>query len=183
MYAPLPRLCLRRSAERGRAYLSRGGPICPEAGLSVPRRPIRSEAGLSVLRRASLFRGGPVHPEVGLSIPFPSRKRGGAEACELCDEPVLRTMWPGGLNGPPTGPRQVLGPYGIRPLGPLGSSSSQHRRTPELVLQKRHASFRITFRLPGAEDPSSGGPVRPEAGLSRAAGQKPESVPRRACES
>jgi hypothetical protein len=31
------------------------------------------------------------------------------------------------------------------PLGPLGSSSSQHRRTPELVLQKSHASFRITF--------------------------------------
>jgi len=31
-----------------------------------------------------------------------------------------------------------------RPLGPLGSSSSQHRWTPELVLQKSHASFRIT---------------------------------------
>jgi len=30
------------------------------------------------------------------------------------------------------------------PLGPLDSSSSQHRRTPELVLQKGHASFRIT---------------------------------------
>ena len=27
--------------------------------------------------------------------------------------------------------------------GPLGYSSSQHRRTPELVLQKSHASFRI----------------------------------------
>ena len=38
------------------------------------------------------------------------------------------------------------------PLGPLGSSSSQHRRTLELVLQKSHASFRITFRPPGAED-------------------------------
>jgi len=37
-------------------------------------------------------------------------------------------------------------------LGPLGSSSSQHRRTPELVLQRSHASFRITFRPPGAED-------------------------------
>ena len=36
-------------------------------------------------------------------------------------------------------------------LGPLGPSSSQHRRTPELVLQKRHASFRITFSPPGAE--------------------------------
>ena len=33
------------------------------------------------------------------------------------------------------------------PLGPSGSSSSQHRRRPELVLQKSHASFRITFRL------------------------------------
>ena len=28
-------------------------------------------------------------------------------------------------------------------LGPLGSSSPQHRRTPELVLKKDHASFRI----------------------------------------
>ena len=36
------------------------------------------------------------------------------------------------------------------PLGPLGSSSSQQRRTPGLVLQKSHASFRITFRPPGA---------------------------------
>ena len=32
----------------------------------------------------------------------------------------------------------------VVPLGPLGSSSSQHRRTPEIVLQKGHASFRIT---------------------------------------
>eukprot|EP00290_Baffinella_frigidus_P009741 CAMPEP_0180138960 /NCGR_PEP_ID=MMETSP0986-20121125/13242_1 /TAXON_ID=697907 /ORGANISM="non described non described, Strain CCMP2293" /LENGTH=79 /DNA_ID=CAMNT_0022080959 /DNA_START=242 /DNA_END=477 /DNA_ORIENTATION=- len=31
-------------------------------------------------------------------------------------------------------------------LGPLGSSSSHHRRTPELVLQKGHASFRMTSR-------------------------------------
>ena len=31
-------------------------------------------------------------------------------------------------------------------LGPLGCSSPQHRRTPVLVLQKSHASFRITFR-------------------------------------
>ena len=30
------------------------------------------------------------------------------------------------------------------PVGPSGSPSSQHRRTPELVLQKSHASFRIT---------------------------------------
>ena len=37
------------------------------------------------------------------------------------------------------------------PFGPLGSSRSQHRRTPELVLQKSHASFRITFRPPGAD--------------------------------
>ena len=46
------------------------------------------------------------------------------------------------FNTPPTS----------KPLGPLGSSSSQHRRTPELVLQKSHASFRITFRPPSAED-------------------------------
>jgi hypothetical protein len=39
------------------------------------------------------------------------------------------------------------------PLGALGFSSFQHRRTPEVVLQKSHASFRITFRpRPGAED-------------------------------
>ena len=39
-------------------------------------------------------------------------------------------------------------------LGPLGSSSSQHKRTPKLVLQKSNASFRVTFRPPGAEDRS-----------------------------
>ena len=38
----------------------------------------------------------------------------------------------------------------------LGSSSYQHRRTPELVLQKNHASVRITFRPPGAESGFSG---------------------------
>ncbi|KAJ1476499.1 hypothetical protein T484DRAFT_1907830, partial [Baffinella frigidus] len=50
-----------------RACLSRGGPVCPEAGLFVPRRACRSrgglvcpEAGLSVPRRAYLSRGGPV---------------------------------------------------------------------------------------------------------------------------
>ena len=32
----------------------------------------------------------------------------------------------------------------VCPFGPLGSSSSQHRRTPELVLLKGPASFRIT---------------------------------------
>ena len=37
-----------------RAYLSRGGPICPEAGLSAPRR-------------AYLSQGGPVIPKAGLS--------------------------------------------------------------------------------------------------------------------
>jgi hypothetical protein len=36
------------------------------------------------------------------------------------------------------------------PLGPLGPSSSQHRRTLELVLQESHVYFRITFRPPGA---------------------------------
>ena len=34
------------------------------------------------------------------------------------------------------------------PLGPLGSSSSQHRRTPEIVLKKDHDSFRITSDPP-----------------------------------
>ena len=37
---------------------------------------------------------------------------------------------------------QLLGKHVI--LGPLGFSSSQHRRSPELLLQKGHASFRIT---------------------------------------
>ena len=35
---------------------------------------------------------------------------------------------------------------------PFRFFSFRHRRTPELVLQKCHASFRITFRPPGAED-------------------------------
>ena len=34
------------------------------------------------------------------------------------------------------------------PFGPLGSSSSQHRRTPEIVVWKGHASFRITSAPP-----------------------------------
>ena len=38
------------------------------------------------------------------------------------------------------------------PLVQSGSSKSQHRQTPKVVLQKSHASFRITFRPPGAED-------------------------------
>ena len=42
--------------------------------------------------------------------------------------------------------RRFCGPS--RLLGPLDSSSSQHRRTPELVLQKDHASFRITSGPP-----------------------------------
>jgi len=37
------------------------------------------------------------------------------------------------------------------PLGPSGCSSSQHRRTPELVLQKSHASFREP-RTPEPQD-------------------------------
>ena len=48
--------------------------------------------------------------------------------------------------------RRAVADADAGPLGPLGPSSSQHRRTPELVLQKSHASFRITFRPPGAED-------------------------------
>ena len=45
----------------------------------------------------------------------------------------------------------VLPSQACLPLGPSGPSSS-HRRTPELVLQKSPASFRITFWPPGAED-------------------------------
>jgi len=58
-----------------RAYLSRGGHICPEEGLSVLRRaylsrggPICPEAGLSVLRRAYLSRGGHVCLETDISV-------------------------------------------------------------------------------------------------------------------
>jgi len=40
--------------------------------------------------------------------------------------------------------RETLIGLALDPSGPLGSSSSQHKRTPELVLQKDHASFRIT---------------------------------------
>ena len=53
--------------------MSRGGPFCPEAGLSVPRRaflpqggPVCPEAGLSVPRRASLSQGEPDGHEAGL---------------------------------------------------------------------------------------------------------------------
>jgi len=50
------------------------------------------------------------------------------------------------------------------PLVPLGSSSFQHRRTPELVLQKSHASFRITFSPPrcrgSRQKPAKGYPHR-----------------------
>ena len=42
--------------------------------------------------------------------------------------------------------------HGFRPLGPLGFSSSQHRQTPELLLQKSHASVRMKFRPSGAKD-------------------------------
>ena len=37
-------------------------------------------------------------------------------------------------------------------LGPLGSSSSQHRRPPELILRKGRASFRITSGPPSQKD-------------------------------
>jgi len=49
--------------------MSRGGPVCPEAGLSVPGGPVYPEAGLSVPRRAYLSPPGPVCPEAGLSVP------------------------------------------------------------------------------------------------------------------
>ena len=39
-------------------------------------------------------------------------------------------------------------PRRLRPLGPLGSSRSQHRRTPMFFLWKGHASFRITSGPP-----------------------------------
>ena len=37
---------------------------------------------------------------------------------------------------------------GKLPLGILGHLSSKHRRTPEIVLSKGHASFRITSSSP-----------------------------------
>ena len=42
----------------------------------------------------------------------------------------------------------VRGSAILHPFGPLGSSGSQHTRTPELVLEKGHASFRITSSPP-----------------------------------
>ena len=41
-----------------------------------------------------------------------------------------------------------VGWRGAGPSGPVGSSSSQYRRTLELVLPKKHASFRITSSFP-----------------------------------
>ena len=65
----------------------------------------------------------------------------------------------GGTFGGTVGRHGVGGTVGGHsgPLGPLDSSSSQHRRTPELVLQKSHASFRITFRPPHAWGGTVGG--------------------------
>ena len=51
-------------------------------------------------------------------------------------------------------------PYPAGPLGPLGSSSSQHRRTPEIVLKKDHASFRITSGPPVQSIAAAGGRVK-----------------------
>ena len=48
-------------------------------------------------------------------------------------------------------PRNILFPHTPQksdPLGPLGSSSLQYRRTPEIVLWKDHASCRITSSPP-----------------------------------
>ena len=64
----------------------------------------------------------------------------------------------------------------LGPSGPLGSSSSQHRRTLEVVLQKSHASFRITSGLPverSAESGSRGGcPNGPNGSKGDQAGRK-----------
>ena len=76
-----------------------------------------------------------------------------------------------------TPPRTAIGPYTyaycrvlvwvvsyergnpVSPLGPLGSSSSQHRRTPELVLQKNHAP-RVSRAEAGPSEPRfRGGPI------------------------
>jgi len=79
-----PEVCVPRRDYRSRGgYVSPGGPVCPEAGLFVPRRaylsrggPIGPEAGLckkeagpSVPRRASRSLGGLVYPEVELMVP------------------------------------------------------------------------------------------------------------------
>ena len=62
-----------------RAFLSRGGPICPEAGLSVPRR-------VYVPWRAYLSRGGPFCPEAGLSAPRRACLSLGGPICALSDD-------------------------------------------------------------------------------------------------
>ena len=51
------------------AYLSRGGPVCPEAGLSVPGGTGAAPNVPMGTKAAYLSRGGPVHPEAGLSVP------------------------------------------------------------------------------------------------------------------
>ena len=67
-----------------------------------------------------------------------------------------QNSWERASSGAPTQlpaatlPPSSMTPEGTNPLGPLGSSSSQHMRTLELVLQKSHASFWITFSPPGA---------------------------------
>ena len=50
-----------------RAYISRGGHACPEVSLSVPRRAYLSQAE-PVSRRAYMSRGGPIYPEPALFI-------------------------------------------------------------------------------------------------------------------
>jgi hypothetical protein len=88
--------------------------------------------GLYLARRSSERRCCVFHETLRSLLPSPSPSLLPPAPCSL----LLPTRWH----------------CGIFMLGPLGSSSTQRRRTLELVLQKRHASFRITFRPPGAED-------------------------------
>ena len=69
---------------------------------------------------------------------------------------MARFGYVGGVHAPfPPEARKELTFEKVGPLGPLGSSSSKHRRTPEIVLQKDHASFRITSSPPVKRRPPS----------------------------
>jgi hypothetical protein len=64
-------------------------------------------------------------------------------ACEL-NEPSVVSLSPS--------QRRSQAPARGGPLGPLGSFNSHHRRTPERILQKGRASFRITSDPPVQKD-------------------------------
>ena len=127
--------------------LSRGGPIYPEAGLSIPRRtylsrggPFYPEADLSIPRRAYISRGGSIYPEAGLSIP--RRAYLSAVLFRLCREKrlVLKTN-PVQVYTSHNGSRHetLLLEYPRVIWRELGSSDSRRRTA--------HARIRHRFRL------------------------------------